>query len=364
MSDFQNSLNKFLDISSEASVVLPQNIKIINKSYNSTKNELVDSTTPSIFIKQSTNNNIVDSATSSVFIGQSGDNQDSATSSVFIGQSGDNQDSATSSVFIGQSGGKHNIVDSATSSVFIGQSGGKHNIVDSATSSVFIGQSGGKHNGGTNLEINKLISMLTTESKGLSETNTETLETQLRDILNQNGGTKKYKQKAGGKTNIEDIKHFFTDLKSQGVNVNVKLNDKTLSEFFNLAQNTTTEIESQKINKMIGGKKSSKKSSKKVKKSSKKVKKSSNKLSKKEGGAGTNPGFQAFLDFKKHVATKLKISNGPTPAKIAGSINSEMKKKYSELSAVEIAKKNTEYFDKNIDKVKNNFKELIEKASK
>ena len=291
MSDFQNSLNKFLDLSSEASVVLPQNIKIINKSHISTK-------------KLSNNE----------------------------------------------------LVDSATSSVFIGQSGGKHNIVDSATS--FIGIDNNKR-GDTNLEINKLISMLTTDSNIVSETNTETLEDQLREIINQNGGTKKYKQKAGGKSNIEDIKNFFTDLKSQGVNVNVTLNDKTLSEFFNLAQNTTTEIEPYKINKMIGGKKSSKKSSKKVKKSSKKVKKSSN-----IGGAGTNPGFQAFLDFKKHVATKLKISNGPTPAKIAGSINSEMKKKYSELSAVEIAKKNTEYFDKNIDKVKSEFKELIEKASK
>ena len=72
-----------------------------------------------------------------------------------------------------------------------------------------------------------------------------------------------------------------------------------------------------------------------------------------------NPGFQAFLNFKKHVANKLKISNGPSAAKIAGSINSEMKEKHSEMNAIEIAKKNTEYFNKNIDKVKNEFKELI-----
>ena len=41
-----------------------------------------------------------------------------------------------------------------------------------------------------------------------------------------------------------------------------------------------------------------------------------------------------------------------------------MKRKYSDLSEVEIAKKNTEYFDKNIDKIKSEFKELIEKSSK
>ena len=76
-----------------------------------------------------------------------------------------------------------------------------------------------------------------------------------------------------------------------------------------------------------------------------------------------NPGFQAFLVFKKHVANKLKISNGPAAAKIAGSINAEMKKKHSELCAVEIAKKNTEYFDKNMDKVKYEFNDLISKSS-
>jgi group I intron endonuclease len=68
---------------------------------------------------------------------------------------------------------------------------------------------------------------------------------------------------------------------------------------------------------------------------------------------------------KKHSEeTKLKISNGPAAAKIAGSINAEMKKKHSDLAAVEIAKKNTEYFDKNMDKVKSEFKELIEKSTK
>jgi hypothetical protein len=200
--------------------------------------------------------------------------------------------------------------------------------------------------------------MLTSESQNnnlnnFSETTTETLEAQLREILKQNGGTKKNKQtnkqiQTAGKSNVEDIRNFFTNLKSQGVNVNVKLNDKSLSEFFDLAQNTTTEVSQLNLKNITGG----------AKKSSKK----SYEPELLEGGAA-NPGFQAFLDFKKHVANKLKISNGPSAAKIAGSINSEMKKKHSEMSAVEIAKKNTEYFDKNIDKVKSEFKELITKSS-
>ena len=100
-----------------------------------------------------------------------------------------------------------------------------------------------------------------------------------------------------------------------------------LSEFFNLAQNTTTEISEININKISGG-----------------AKKKSKKIEAHDGGAGANAGFQSFLDFKKHVATKLKISNGPSAAKIAGSINAEMKKKHEDLAAVEIAKKNIKIF--------------------
>ena len=309
-----------------------------------------DSATSSIFMGQL--GGAIDSATSSAFMGQLGGANDSATSSIFMGQLGGANDSATSSAFMSQLGGKlkreNNVTDSVTSSAFMGQLGGAN---DSATSSAFIGQYGGakkKQSGGNN-EVNKLVSMLTSESNNaVSETTTETLEAQLREILNLNTKKSQVKQSAGSsnKTSVEDISNFFTNLKSQGVNVNVKLNDKTLSEFFNLAQNTTTEISEINVNNIIGG-------SKKLKKNKKTVESAI------DGGA--NAGFQAFLDFKKLVANKLKISNGPSAAKIAGSINSEMKKKYEDLNAVEIAKKNTEYFEKNIDKIKSEFKDLISK---
>ena len=320
------------------------------------RNNAIDSATSSIFMGQ-LGGNFGDSATSSAFMGQLGGKSnrknalDSTTSSAFMGQLGGGvADSSTSSAFMGQLGGKsnrkNNAIDSATSSAFMGQLGG--GVADSATSSAFMGQLGGykskKQLGGNN-EVNKLVSMLTSDSNNAaSETTTETLEAQLREILNSNSNRKYVKQTAGatGETNVEDISNFFTNLKSQGVNVNVKLNDKTLSEFFNLAGNTTTEISEINLNKnIIGG---SKKKSKQL-----------------DYDGGANAGFQAFLDFKKFVANKLKISNGPSAAKIAGSINTQMKEKHSDLGAVEIAKKNTEYFEKNIDKIKSEFKDLISK---
>ena len=70
------------------------------------------------------------------------------------------------------------------------------------------------------------------------------------------------------------------------------------------------------------------------------------------GGAGMNPGFQAFLNLKKKIAEELKISNGPKAAKIAGAVQKEMKAKYTNLNAVEIAAKGLEHFKKNHDKYK------------
>ena len=79
---------------------------------------------------------------------------------------------------------------------------------------------------------------------------------------------------------------------------------------------------------------------------------------------GANAGFQAFGDFKKYVSTKLKISNGVPAVKIAASVNRKMKELHPDLGPTELAKKNMEYFDKNIDKIKSEFKELIEKSTK
>ena len=115
----------------------------------------------------------------------------------------------------------------------------------SATSSALVGQNGGSNSVtsvNSTRDVNKLISMLTSESssanfKGLSVTSTASLEDQLREILKQDGGAKKYNknkksQKGGSNYNVDDIKSFFTNLKNTGVNVDIKLNNKTFSEFF------------------------------------------------------------------------------------------------------------------------------------
>jgi hypothetical protein len=199
----------------------------------------------------------------------------------------------------------------------------QHGGAYSETSSdiAFMHQKGGNYsesnNGALENDFSKLVSMLTSESNS-SGTQTEVLENRLSQLLTQHGGS--------SKTNFNDIKRFFVDLKSQGVDVNIKLNDKTMTEFFDLSRNTTTEIGNYD---MTGG------------------------------ARGMNAGFQAFLDFKKYIANKLKVSNNPKVGKVAGMIQQEMKKKYSNLSAVDIAEKGKEHFDNNKSKYESEYKKLL-----
>jgi HK97 family phage prohead protease len=156
----------------------------------------------------------------------------------------------------------------------------------SSTSSAFmdVQQKGGAYSAtSSEKDVNKLISMLTSESStenlnAASETSTVSLENQLRDILKQEGGGKKKsnKQKGGSNLNAEEVKKFFMNLKSEGVNVDVKLNNKSMSDFFGMVDATSTDIGAVQefsstsenvVNEMEGGaKKSKKKNSKKGKK--------------------------------------------------------------------------------------------------
>jgi len=68
---------------------------------------------------------------------------------------------------------------------------------------------------------------------------------------------------------------------------------------------------------------------------------------------GNNPGFKAFLDLKKHVATKLGISNGPKAAKVAGAVQKATKAKNPDVTdGVKIAELGKKAFDANMDKYK------------
>jgi hypothetical protein len=260
------------------------------------------------------------------------------------------------------------------------------NQTNSATSSASV-QLGGKFSATSDIssvkDVNKLISMLTSDSSSIklnqaSETTTASLENQLREILEKEGGGKNRRSKSqkGGNDDIQNVKNFFTTLKAQGVNVDIKLNNKTMSEFFGGAESTTTEIPIQ--GNFIGSETSSYMPNMKSESATssyvpqnisvsetssiqnnlvggaKKGKKSSKKSSKKMDG-GVNPGFQAFLDLKKHVATKLGISNGPQAAKVAGAVQKEMKEKFPELNAVKIAEEGRKHFDKNVD----HFKQML-----
>jgi hypothetical protein len=295
---------------------------------------------------------------------------------------------------------------SVTSSAAVNQAGGGYSATSDSnlkTSSAFVGQLGGGYsatstNTNSTRDVNKLISMLTSESStnfnGMSETSTITLENQLRDILKQDGGKNKKSDQRGGTgennysrfrggsgqynysgfgggngvnndISVNDVKLFFNNFKVNNKNVNVKINDQNMSEFFNTnnvnnqLDNTTTDI-----NSIIGGSETNETSAVDDKQLNNvqysetslseqngggKRKKSNKEIN---GGKPPNAGFQAFLDLKKHIAQKLEISNGPGAAKVAGKVQSDMKEKFAGADAVTIAAEGRKHFDKNVDHYK------------
>jgi len=281
---------------------------------------------------------------------------------------------------------------SVTSSAVVNQAGGGYSATSDAnlkTSSAFVGQLGGGYSAtstNSTRDVNKLISMLTSESStnfnGMSETSTVTLENQLRDILKQDGGKNKKSDQRGGTgeynysgfrggngvnndISVNDVKMFFNNFKVNNKNVNVKINDQNMSEFFNTnnvnnqLDNTTTDI-----NSIIGGSETNE-TSEIDDKQLNNVQYSETSLSEQNGGGKRkssnkeinggkppNAGFQAFLDLKKHIAQKLGISNGPGAAKVAGKVQSDMKEKFDGADAVTISAEGRKHFDKNVDHYK------------
>ena len=283
---------------------------------------------------------------------------------------------------------------SVTSSAVVNQAGGGYSATSDANlkmSSAFVGQLGGGYsatstNTNSTRDVNKLISMLTSESStnfnGMSETSTVTLENQLRDILKQDGGKNKKSDQRGGTgeykysgfrggngvnndISVNDVKMFFNNFKVNNKNVNVKINDQNMSEFFNTnnvnnqLDNTTTDI-----NSIIGGSETNE-TSEIDDKQLNNVQYSETSLSEQNGGGKRkssnkeinggkppNAGFQAFLDLKKHIAQKLGISNGPGAAKVAGKVQSDMKEKFAGADAVTISAEGRKHFDKNVDHYK------------
>jgi hypothetical protein len=253
-----------------------------------------------------------------------------------------------------------------------------------------------KHND-NNLNINKLLSMLTSTTSNNSENietiynktltggndsmtsiDTQLLEDKLMNLLEKNSNnldTNKldnsynnlFTPQNGGNNNISilDVKSFFKDLKSKGINVDVKLNNQTFSEFFDMAA-TTTDINNtvSAVNKkQMGGKQMDTIMS---------ATSTENILNNKiistytddinsvtstahidtilqQGGKGPNPGFEAFLALKKHIAKKLNMPNGPAAGKIAGAVQRDAKSKFPNHDSLEISTEAIKMFDKNME---------------
>ena len=144
-----------------------------------------------------------------------------------------------------------------------------------------------------NVDVDKLLSMLTTESSSElktitnNETSTESLENQLKQILNkdneQSGGAC---VSCGHHIKNNDIRKFFTNLKSKGVKVDVKLNNQSMTEYFDEILQTTTDINTQNGGDNL-----------------------------QDGGA--NNKFSAAQAVRKDIAKEFNIPNGKDVVKIA-----------------------------------------------
>jgi hypothetical protein len=226
-------------------------------------------------------------------------------------------------------------------------------------------QAGGSNNNvqnnKSNYNVNKLLSMLATESATSSLNNTHQLENELRNMLELKGGKapvndndelkafiKKYNIKTlNGMESKQFLKKYNksygtgpSDDPSESSSNIITYNDKNPSEERPIENdsNATTEepIKSEQF----------------VKPTSNNTDDMATSESMAGGARGMNPGFKAFIDLKKKIAEALGIPNGPKAAKIAGSIQKEMKEKYADLTSVQLAAKGLEHFKKDPSKYK------------
>lgn len=306
---------------------------------------------------------------------------------------------------------------------------------DKSTEIINKTQTGGNKNSAknhedSNINVNKLLSMLTSttsesynietlQNKNLTGGNdsitsidTQILEDKLMSLLGKdsheikninkldNSYNNLFTTQNGGNSNINisDVKNFFKDLKSKGINVDVKLNDQTFSEFFDMAATTTninntlsaTSLENIVNNKVKGINTENNLSATSLNNMSAINKKqmggkqldpimsitsTENILNNKimtmhtddhysatseahidtilqQGGKGMSDGFKAFLDLKKYVAKKLNMPNGPEAGKIAGAVQREAKLNFPNESGQKISNEAMKMFDKNMEKYK------------
>jgi hypothetical protein len=209
--------------------------------------------------------------------------------------------------------------------------------------------------GGNNVDVDKLLSMLTTESSSElqtitnKETSTETLENQLKQILTKNNeqfdsASKNNEQYGGACTSCghhiknNDIRRFFTNLKSKGVKVDVKLNNQSMTEYFDDILQTTTDINTQDGGDDIHN-----------------LQDSGDDINTQDGGA--NNKFTAAQAVRKDIAKEFNISNGKEVVKIAFAVVKAVVEKTPSLAndADALSKAVKKHFEEN----KAHFKRML-----
>jgi len=238
-----------------------------------------------------------------------------------------------------QSGGFNNSMFSATSDNFMTELRNINN--QQGGSSLFISnQNGGK-------SINSLIDMLTENTNDnelndrLSSLDTETDLDALMDSISelvQKGGARKRKSKSKSKSKAKKSR------KSRKSKSKSKAKKGGARKRKSKSKKTTTKRKSKSKSK---AKKTTTKRKSKSKSKSKKMKNQEAPKKKRK----SNPGFQAFLEFKQYVAKQLGIANGIPAGKVAGAVNKKMKEKLGEgTTPAELLKANKEELDANLEK--------------
>lgn len=201
----------------------------------------------------------------------------------------------------------------------------------SATSSVApkVGGSSSFMSGGANEDVDSLVGMLTSES----DTQTEQLETKLTGLLNN---------KVGGSSKVNDlsnVKHFFQKLKNDGVKVDLKLDDLTLSEFFS----------NNRVSKNISGGGTRTRKVESVVESEVEADnhEEDNNMT---GGRDLPPALVAFQKIRSLVAKELDLKGIKVSAKVASALKKDVAAKNPSADPMKLADLAIEYFKENKEK--------------
>jgi hypothetical protein len=222
---------------------------------------------------------------------------------------------------------------SATSAMDGADMNNLHNL--SATSSMMVQSNkvGGANFlsgqlGGTNDDVDSLVGMLTSDS----DTHTEQLETKLKGLLNNKVGG------AAPNNDLSNVKHFFQKLKNDGVKVDLKLDDLTLSEFFS----------NNRVAKNISGGGSLTRKAKEE--SSDEPESEDDENNNLVGGRDLPPALVAFQKLRSFVAKELELKGIKVSAKVASALKKEVAAKNPKADPMEIAELAIKYFKDNKDK--------------